>query len=176
MREQAPRFPNKSLILGIASLLLGGVLLLWRLGFMPNLESLWPLPFLVLGLYFLYMLFMRNRSRRYMLPGILFSLGGIFFLLKNSVMPDVRLSQVWPAFMLITGFSILPYGFRQKRNTRIAIVIPALTIIGLAVIFFPFSLGLVDVRFTDFVLTWWPALFILIGALLILSYLMQKKS
>jgi uncharacterized membrane protein len=176
MNNQDPRFPHKSLIIGIVFVLLGGLLLLWRLNLLPSLGALWPLSLILIGLYFLYRVFLQNRTRRYILPGMIFTLGGIFFLLKNTVMPGMSLARIWPAFMLITGLSILPYGFSKRKNTRIAIVIPALAIIGLSIIFFPFSLRLTEERFTDFVLTWWPTLFLLSGVILILSYFLRKKT
>ena len=104
-----------------------------------------------------------------------FTLGGIFFLLKNTVIPSMSLTHIWPVFMLITGLSILPYGFSKKRTTRVAIIIPACAIIGMSIIFFLFSLRLIDTSFKDFVLTWWPTLLLLSGAMLILSYMMRRK-
>ena len=170
------RFPNKSLVFGIILFLLGGLLLLWQLNLLPGLDVLWPLPIIILGLFFLYAAFLRGKKRRYILPGMLFTLAGLFFLLLNTVLSTISLEKIWPIFMLITGVSILPYGHGQKKNTRVAILIPALAIVGLAIIFLPFSLRLVTKSFTNFVLTWWPTLLLLTGTLLILSHFMRTKS
>ncbi len=170
-----PRMPNKSLVFGIGVMLLGGVLLLWRLGLLPSPGVLLPVPGMVLGLAFLYLAFLGTRKKRYILPGMLFTLGGLFFLLLNTVLPDLSLKRIWPVLMLISGISILPYGYGQKHSTRVAIVIPALAIIGLALIFLPFSLRLITESFTDFVLTWWPALLVLTGALLVITHFLRTR-
>jgi len=175
MKDKTQRFPHKVLILGIVFILLGALLLLWKLNLLPSLGALWPVAFILIGLYFLYRVFLQNRSRRFILPGMIFSLGGIFFLLKNTVIPSMSLTHIWPVFMLITGFSILPYGFSKKKTTRIAIIIPACAIIGMSIIFFPFSLRLIDASFTEFVLTWWPTLLLLSGVILILSYVIGRR-
>ena len=175
MKDKVQRFPHKVLVLGIVFILVGILLLLWRLNLLPSLGALWPVVFILIGLYFLYRVFLQNRSRRFILPGMTFTLGGIFFLLKNTVIPSMSLTHIWPVFMLITGLSILPYGFSKKRTTRVAIIIPACAIIGMSIIFFLFSLRLIDTSFKDFVLTWWPTLLLLSGAMLILSYMMRRK-
>jgi len=173
MSGQEERFPHKNLIVGILLLLLGGVLLLWRLGLLPSMGALWPLPLLVAGLSLLY-LNLKGRSQRYILPGMLLTLGALYFLLRNTVIPSMSLSRTWPVFMLIIGLSFLPYGFRGKK-ARVSIIVPAVAIMGLAVIFLPFSLGLVRESFTDFALTWWPTLLLLTGAVLVLSFFVKHR-
>jgi hypothetical protein len=175
MNDRVQRFPHKILIIGIVFILSGALLLLWRLNLLPSLGALWPVALILIGLYFLYRVFLQARSRRFILPGMIFTLSGIFFLLSNTIIPGVTLSRIWPIFMIIAGLSILPYGFGKKETTRIAIIIPACAIIGLSIIFFPFSLRLIDTSFKDFVLTWWPTLLLLSGVILILSYLMRRK-
>lgn len=173
MSPSSARFPNKNLVLGILFLLIGGLLLLWRLGLLPSFGALWPVPFFVAGLYLLYMV-LQGRSRRYIFPGMLLTLGSLPFLLKSTVLPTMSLSRTWPVFMLITGLSFLPYGFGGRRP-RVAIIVPALTIMGLAVIFLPFSLGLTKTSFTEFVLTWWPTLLLLTGIILVSSHFWRRK-
>jgi hypothetical protein len=176
MTSREAKFPNKSLIIGILLIISGSLLLLWRLRLLPSLGSLWPLPFFLLGLGIMYVVFIKGKAKRYSLPGMILTLGGIFFLLKNFVIHNLSLSRTWPVLMLITGLSFLPYGFSKRSGTRIAIVIPALAIVGLSVVFFPFSMGLVEESFTDFVLTWWPTLLLLGGLILIFSYIKRKKT
>jgi hypothetical protein len=174
MREAAPRFPHKILFTGVGLLVLGGVLLLWSLGRLPSLEALWPLPLILVGLVLLALVFVRGYTRLYVPPGMLLVLGGIFFLLHNTVIPNVKLEEIWPVFMLIGGISILPFAHKKARSARLAIIIAAAAIIGLAVIFLPFSLGLVDKSFTEFVLRWWPTMLLLMGALLIITYYIRR--
>ncbi len=71
MKEGIPRFPHKILFAGIGLLVLGGVLLLWRLDHLPSLEALWPLPLIVIGLVMLSLVFIWGFTRMYVPPGML---------------------------------------------------------------------------------------------------------
>jgi hypothetical protein len=76
--------------------------------------------------------------------------------------------------MFIGGISILPFAYKKSRSTRLTIIIASSAIIGLAIIFLPFSLGLIEKGFTEFVLRWWPTILLLLGMLLILTYFMRR--
>ena len=175
MNRSPVRFPNKNLVLGILVLVAGGVLLIWRMGSLPSFQALWPVPILLLGLVFLYRVFLLGKSKRYILPGMLLSLAGLFFLMQDTVLPEKSLAKIWPIFMVIIGLSLLPYGFVKTGNARTAVVIPASGIIGLGFIFFPFSLGWVKKSFIDFALTWWPSLLLLTGGLLVLTHFVHRR-
>ena len=174
MTKQPPRFPNKMLILGVGLLIAGGVLLIWRLDRISSLGALWPLPFILFGLVLLYLVFIRGYTRMYVPPGMLALLGGVFFLLRNTVLPNVQLEKIWPVFMIIGGLSILPFAHKKSQSAKLAIIVPTVAIIGLAVIFLPFSLGVIEADFTHFVLRWWPAILLLVGALLVISYTIRR--
>ena len=174
MAEKQPRFPNKLLVLGTCCVLLGGVLLFWTFGNLPSLGALWPLPFLAAGLVFLYLVFLRGKKERYILPGMILTLGGLFFLLWNTVLFGAHIEKVWPAFMLIAGVSLIPYAFKKPEAARTALIIPAVFIILLSLLFLPFSLERTRLEFRDFVLLWWPVLIIFMGVCLIVSFLSLK--
>ena len=82
-----PRFPNKLVILGVAFIILGILLLLWTAGSLPSLDALWPVPFIIIGMYLLYLVFLRGAKDRYIFPGMFFSLAGIYFLSLNTIAP-----------------------------------------------------------------------------------------
>jgi len=98
----------------------------------------------------------------------------VFFLLRNTVLPNVQLEKIWPVFMIIGGLSILPFAHKKSQSAKLAIIVPTVAIIGLAVIFLPFSLGVIEADFTHFVLRWWPAILLLVGALLVISYTIRR--
>ena len=171
MNNKQPRFPHKYLILGIFLLLIGSLLLLWQLGFLPSLGNLRSIPFLLIGLFILYLVIIKGMSPKYLLAGMFITLISTFFLLLDTVLPIKSLSKIWPVFMFITGISILPYSFFKKtRRARIAIITPALTIILLSIFFFMFSLGILNDSFIDVALTWWPILIVITGSSFILYY------
>jgi peptidoglycan/LPS O-acetylase OafA/YrhL len=176
-KTRLPKYPNKYLILGVIIFITGGLFLLWTLGFLPRFEVLWPLPVIIIGLFLLYMVIFHGRRDIYIIFGMVLSLGGIFILLVNTVISEKNLVKIWPAFMLITGISLIPYGIRKKKEKyRIAIIIPAVTIILLSCIFFLFSLDILGLTFQQFVSIWWPMLIMILGIAFIFIYSFSEKS
>ncbi len=163
------------LIFGAMVLVAGGVLLLWTLGFLTLLDRLWPLPVMLAGMVLLYLAYMRRRSGRYIIPGMIMSLGGLFFLLLLTILEGRGLERYWPAFMMITGLSLIPYGYRKKGAARTAIIIPALFITVLSLVFLLFSLGTTGITFRQFVRQWWPLVLIALGLALIVSFFSSRK-
>jgi hypothetical protein len=175
MKRKNPLAPHTLLVLGAAIMVAGGVLLIWNLGFLPQLGKLYPLPFMLAGLFLLYLVYFRGKRPRYIVPGMVLSLGGLFFLLLNSVLPIQDMTRIWPAFMLITGLSLVPYGIRKKAAARAAIIIPAVFISALSLLFFPFSLGTAGISFLEFVQQWWPLILIVVGIALIVSFFSTRR-
>jgi len=173
---ERPRYPNKFLVLGVAALVAGGVLLLWNLGYLPQPGRLWPIAVLVAGLFFLYMAWPRKHSDNWIIPGMVLTLGGLVFLLANTVLGGQSLQRIWPVFMLVTGVSLIPYALRKKASARAAIIVPAIFISFLALFFLIFSLhreeggGLVA-----FVRQWWPMILVVLGISLIISFFSTRK-
>jgi hypothetical protein len=170
-----PKYANKLLVSGAAILVAGGTLLLWSLGYLPAPGNLWPLPFLLAGLFFLYLAYLRKRSDRYIFPGMILTLGGTFFLLLNTVLQGEGMVKFWPFFMLITGLSLIPYGMKKKGAARTGIIIPSIFIAALAIMFLPFSLGAAGIGFLSFVRQWWPLILIGLGLALIISFFSTGK-
>ncbi|MBN2735675.1 MAG: hypothetical protein JXR70_01760 [Spirochaetales bacterium] len=171
MSDNKPAHPNKYLILGVVSILLGGVFLLWTLDFLPSYENLWPVPIIFFGMVILYLVFIKGKNEIYIIPGMIFTFGGIFFLLMNTILSKESLERWWPVAMFITGISLLPYAYRKREKYQVAIIIPAIFIILLSLIFLIFSLGKPGINFTNFISDWWPVLLIISGLFLIMLYL-----
>ena len=167
--------PNKLIVFGIALIVLGAILLLWTLGYLPGTSALWPVLVVLGGLWMLYAVFFRNARESYIFAGLFLTLGGAVVLLMNTVLSRVALARIWPVFMAITGFSLLGYAMKKDRVSRLPLVIPAWAIVLLALVFFPFSLEIVDVSFISFVAVWWPVLFILVGALLLFLHARRRS-
>jgi hypothetical protein len=170
------RFPNKFLVWSIFFILLGFILLLWTLGAVPGLASLWPIIPLLAGLGFLYAGLLRGRSESYVLVGMLLALGGLFVLVSNTVLNAVTLERTWPVFMAIVGVSFLVYAVRAEGESRLTVSVPAIALIVLAAGFLPFSLNLVEADFERVVTTWWPVLFVLFGVILGVVHIVKRRS
>jgi len=124
---------------------------------------------------FLYLAFLKHKNQILILPGMFLTLAGILFLLLNTILSKSNFIKIWPAFMMISGISLIPYGSRKRSKHRIRIIIPAVSIIFLSLIFLPFSLGITSIRFADFISIWWPVLLILLGIYLISTFAYKKK-
>ena len=163
------------LVTGVTVGLAGGLLMLWNLGYLPQASLLWPVAVILTGLVFLYLAWPRRKSDRWIIPGMVLTLGGIVFLLMNTVLRSQELARIWPAFMLITGVSLVPYGLRKQGSARTAILVPGLFICLLALLFFPFSLRRTGGDFTSFVRQWWPMILVVLGAGLIVSFFSTRR-
>ncbi|HVP19336.1 MAG TPA: hypothetical protein VMU36_10090 [Spirochaetia bacterium] len=170
-----PRYPNAFLILGVAGLVAGGVLLLWNLGYLPQPGKWWPIPVLVAGLLFLYMAWPRRHSDTWIIPGMVLTLGGLLFLLANTVLEGQSLQKIWPLFMLVTGISLIPYALRKKGQSRTAIIVPAIFISLLSIFFLPFSLHWEEGGLIAFVRQWWPLILVVLGITLIISFFSTRR-
>ena len=179
MKKPEPRFPNKLLISGMALVLAGSVFLLWTLKLFPEfllwLIALWPVPLLLAGLVMLYLVYLKGKSHQLLLPGMILLLCGVFFLLYNTVIPEKSFEHIWPAFITIAGLALLPYGLKSPKKARVGILISAATLAVLSVLFFPFSLDLVEVDFIHFSIRWWPGIIVITGVILIISFFINKN-
>ncbi|MBN1523807.1 MAG: hypothetical protein JW904_04950 [Spirochaetales bacterium] len=178
MKNKNPRFPNKLLFLGISLMLVGILFLIWTLGLI-ELNTVWFtiiwIPVIVIGLVMLYFVYIRKKSAQLILPGMILALAGMFFLLFNTIIPEKNISIIWPAFMDIAGLSLIPYAFRRKRKTRIGFLISSGTLIGLSIVFFLFSLKIIDMDFAEVAVRWWPIVLVCVGIIVTTIYMIYKR-
>ncbi len=170
-----PRLPHKLLLLGTTLFIVGGSVLLGNLGEFSTVRALWPITFVVLGLFILYLVYIQGVSERYIFPGMFCTLGGVFFLLLNTVISETDMARIWPIFMTIAGVSIVPYGYKKRGNKRIALLIPSFAIIGLSFLFLPFSLNIAGITFMKFVILFWPIVLMIMGVVLVVVNFMKNK-
>lgn len=163
------------LVIGVLLLLFGGLMLLWTFGYLHNLGALWPVIFILFGLFVLYTVFFRGAPEVYAFPGMLMGVGGLYFLVGTSFMPWHGLIRIWPVFMAIAGISIIPYALLKQGNARVVLLVPSIAIIVLALIFLPFSLHMVSVRFTRFASEWWPVLIVALGVVFLIAHVVRLK-
>ena len=167
--------PRYLLVTGVVIGLAGSLLMLGKLGYLPQPGALWPVAVILTGLVFLYLAWPLKGSDRWIIPGMLLTLGGIVLLLMNTVLQSQSIVRIWPVFMLVTGASLVPYGFRKHGSARIAIVVPGLFISLLALLFIPFSLHHTEGGLAAFVRQWWPMILVILGAALIVSFFSARR-
>ena len=164
---------EKLLSFGIIFIFLGAVLLLVTTGKLTGRELIWPLLMLLLGLFLLYRSFFRFSADIYILIGMFLFLSGLSLLLRITFLDRFEIERIWPFFMLFTVISLLPYGFKKKKDNRLKIFIPAFAIIILSLFFLPFSLRLFTMRFLTFAVIWWPVVLIAMGITLIIIFIIK---
>ena len=165
------------LIAGVGLLLLGFVLMLWTGGLIKTSRSLWPLIPVVIGLMSLYRGFVGGGRAGFVLVGMVLAQVGIVVFIANTVMAPIGLNRLWPLFMTVTGISLFVYAFKKgDRNTRVTLIIPSVALIILSFFFLLFSLELVTTGFQEFVGRWWPGLFVIAGAGLVIAWAIRTTT
>ncbi len=170
-----PHYPNMFLVIGVAALLVGGVLLLWNLGYLSHLSRLWPVLLILVGLVFLYMAWPRKHSDNWIIPGMVLTLGGIVILLATTVLAPDSLTRIWPLFVLVTSLSLVPFGLRKRGSARTAIIVPAVFLFLLGLALLPFSIHREEGGLTSFVRQWWPMILVVLGITLIVSFFSTRR-
>ena len=167
---------RKTLIAGLILTITGLLLLFWTQHFVQQLVRWWPSVFMLCGVAFLYHYVAHKARPVFLLLGLLLFLTGTFILLLNTLLARVfELKQLWPVFMGIVGAAIIPYSRGFKRSLRISFVIPGIFLIIFMIVLLVFTLPVVHITFTDFVLAWWPILLVIMGITLIASYYFRDR-
>lgn len=171
--ENKKKITEKLLISGAIFILVGTVLLLLSTGILTGKKLIIPVFMIFLGFYLLYIGFFKHKKEIRILPGMFFTLIGIYgILLASNVLETGELRKIWPIFMLIAGVSLVPYGFKTKKEGRIKIFIPSAAIVILSLVFLMFSLKLFT-GFNSFVVVWWPSLLVIMGIALVTAYFIK---
>ncbi|WP_156104587.1 hypothetical protein [Spirochaeta lutea] len=162
-------------------LILGGCgLLLVTLGISPSILGLWPFIPGLGGVWFLFTGLDRRRqpgiNMRLVSAGFFLVWASLLFLLDSLFGQHLPLRMTWPLFLLGAGTALVIMARSFKFGKRITLLLPAWCLVLLGVIFFLFSIGIIQGDFTAIVRTWWPLLFILSGlALLIASHVSNQQ-
>ena len=174
MKGKQPRFPNKYVVIGVTTLLLGLLLLLWTVGELRQPVNLWPLSLIITGLVLLYFRAFRAGPDSYLFLGIAAFLGGLLLLI-TTILVQVELTAIWPLFMTICGLALLVYGLRKRGYTRVSLAVPGAATLLLSFLFLPFSLKIIKRPFTEVVTEWWPLILVLLGIALLVLHLVRER-
>ena len=175
MKGKQPRFPNKYVVIGVMTLLLGLMLLLWTVGELKHPVNLWPVGLLIVGLVFLYFRMFHAGPDSYLFLGIAAFLSGILLLITKLVV-HLELTAIWPFFMMICGVALLVYGLRKRGYTRLSLAVPGVATLMLSFLFLPFSLGIIKRPFAEVVTDWWPVILVVLGIALLVLHLVREKA
>ena len=168
MRRFLPREP---LVPALVLIAVGALLLPWTSGIADIFSSYWPLPVIVVGVVQLLYVAVGRAKEGYLFSGFLLVLGGTGALIIVNGMAHMELSKGWPAFVTFTGLALVGFGLGRPASQRPSYQIPGIAFVVLSAFFFLFSLDLVGVTFSHFVTSWWPIIFVVLGA----SFLLPRR-
>ncbi len=115
-----------------------------------------------------------QRKTFYQFVGILSTTAWLLFLLTDSNIIMLTMTEMWPIIVILSGIILIIVSFLHYRYIPISIILSALVLIVLGSMFSLFSFNIITLSFTDFASKWWPVLFILFGlGLIILFFYMQ---
>lgn len=167
---------NKSLFPGIILIMIGGFLLIRRLGwFYIGWYETYPIGMLLIAFGLFYAVFRRKEHSSIFPATILLVLGGFFFLRNFDYFSfdyyfyDGR--DYWPVFPLAVGVAFIVQSFVGPGGLEK--LIPGVVLFGIGGFFF-----LKHFRFLYWldIFEFWPLILVLVGAVLIIDSLRKKST
>jgi len=165
---------RKSLIPGIL-LILAGLALFFRESPFDffNWIMLYPVLILIFAITLLYEVY-RNKSRNALFWGITLLLVGMFFFMRNyRVIPFFDMDDSWSVFPLAMGLGFLALFIFNPDNWGVLIPGGFFLFVGITSGLRQFGFYLWD--WDDAVESYWPVVFVLIGAVFFIHGLRRRK-
>ncbi len=161
-----------SLLPGILLIIIGSLLLIHKLNILYfDWPKTYPIVFVAIGIA-LFASYFFNRNSNSVFWGTIFTLGGVFFFLRNYHFIDYYyVREVWPVFMMILGIAFIVLFIVRPQDWGVLIPGGILLILGTS--FLLRSLHLWHAQ--EIIRRYWPLLLILIGAGIILSSLKKNN-
>lgn len=160
---------NRRVSLSIGLIVSGAALLLVTTRQISVGALIFPLILILVGTILLARAFSPDGHEGNVFAGTGLTLTGGFLLLWESALPAVELSMIWPIFMTIGGAALTTYGLKKGRDAWLNLTIPGTVMIVLSLVFLAFSLDLVKTSLAAVAVSWWPALLVGIGALILVG-------
>ena len=129
-------------------------------------QYLWPIIISILGLYFI-VDWIFNQTKKSIIAGVAMSLIGIYLLISYlDLLPEYI--KGWPTFWGVVGLVILIYYFLSEIKSYL---IAGITFIIIGTLLFLSNLEILDF---DYVIKFWPVVFILIGLKLFYDFYRRR--
>lgn len=167
---------NFMLAAGLILVLVGILYCVKTFSATARIFALRPIFFLVIGALFLFLAFAFTGNSVFVFFGIFSILSGIVFILIDTGITNLRLSELWPAFVIASGIALFPAGFYKMRRVRTVYLFPAITLGVLGILFLMFSLHVIRLPFSHFIAHVWPVMILFFGIMLVFLYLWQQHN
>ena len=132
-------------------------------------------PFFLVGFgLFLFIETLRRNQTNTLFWGVVFSLIGVFFVMRNfGIIPFYYSDEYWPIFLLAIGLAFFAQFIMKPADWGVLIPSIIFLTIGVGFSLHTFQYSFLGVRL--FFNTYWPLLLILIGIIVILGGLKEKS-
>ncbi|MDR1058267.1 MAG: DUF5668 domain-containing protein [Treponema sp.] len=163
-------------IFGLLLMVLGAAFLLGTLSETSGVSVLFSFLIVVIGCLCAIFAIKLNKRPLYLFFASFFLMVGFFLFLAALHIIPASLSEAWPLLSVFSGLALLPAGWRRYNRFRSNFVVPACAFVILGCMLMVFSFDMVPFSFKQFILNWWPLLFVLAGILLVLLSLGSRHS
>ncbi len=136
-------------------------------------RQFWPIPVGLLGALASYFILTRQGKAKLLFLFLYLFLASTLSLV--GIILSVEMRRLWPLYMILAGFSILPAGHIRFHRFLPGYGVPALAFIVLGSLFCVFSFGFSSMRFGSFLAMWWPGFFLSGGIILFVLYFMSRS-
>ena len=116
-----------------------------------------------------------NKQAYYLFFASFFLMSGIFLFLSALGIIPLTFAEAWPLLSVFSGLALLPVGWRRTGGFSPRYFVSSCVLVILGFILLVFSLRMLPFSFRQFILEWWPSLFILGGITLVLTSLSVKS-
>jgi len=146
---------SRNLTPGLLLIAVGAIILMANLGFF-SLVGFWPLIIILAGIFFLIQWIGDRENHGLLMPATVLTIVGLLFLYCEQY-GWWNMSYLWPVFLLAPGFGfILMYLLGEQDR---GLLVPGTILLVLGVFFLSIN------RWAG---RWWPAILIVLGAVLLI--------
>lgn len=168
---------RSALIPGFFLILLGAWLLAQNLGVpLPGWDKAWPVVLVAVGLAFLIQFFLGGREESGLVfTGLAATLLGAFFLAFTlGYIHWDQMGRYWPVFVLIGSAAF--FGQWLCRPAERGLLVPAFLALAVGGVALPITLRMVNAELAALVVKFWPVVLILVGVVLLVSFLPHRST
>jgi hypothetical protein len=160
---------------GLLLMLLGCAFLLGTLAGISKVSVLAAFFFIIIGSACAFFAVKLNKRSLYLFFATFFILVGFFLFLSSLNIVPMVFEDWWPSVSIFAGLALIPSGWHRYGVIMIRSLVPAIAFIILGIVLLIFSLDIVDFKFKQFILNWWPLLIAIAGLILVLVSLGTKN-
>ena len=161
--------------LGLCLMILGTTFLFGFLERASQISIFLAFLLVVAGVFCTILAVRLNKRSSYLFFGSFFLMAGIYLFLSAMAVFPLGFSRAWPLLSVFSGLALLPAGWRRHGGFKTSFFVPSCAFVILGCFLLFFSLRVVPFSFREFIITWWPLLFLLGGLTLVLTSLAGRQ-